>query len=159
MLTLNRCPSGSFAGHAPERERDDARGHLAHAELQQQHAVIAALAHKALVPSEALAPRRALQKRVVAHPRHKLPAAVRASGDILAADLEPRHAGEHALDVGLRVEEFVAAWLLALKVRGASLVVADSLGGKRLLDLGVHVGAQDKVVLVADERAQVEIGL
>ena len=104
-------------GHAPERERDDARGHFAHAELQQQHAAIAALAHKTLVPSEALAPCRTLQKRVVAHPRRKLPAAVRASGDVLAANLEPRHAREHALDVGTRVEELVAAWLLALKVR------------------------------------------
>lgn len=41
-------------------------------------------------------------------------------GDILAEDLEPRHAREHALDVGARVEELVAAWLLALKVREAS---------------------------------------
>ena len=138
-------------GHAPERERDDAGGHLAHAELQQQHAAIAALAHEALVSSEALAPYRTLQKRVVAHPRHELPAAVGASGDILTADLEPRHAGEHALDVGLRVEELVAAWLLALKVREASLIVADPLGGKRLLDLDVYIGAQDEVILMADE--------
>ena len=72
-------------------------------------------------------------------------------GDILAADLEPRHAREHALDVGARLEELVAAWLLALKVREASLIVADPLGGKRLLDLGVYIGAQDEVVLMADE--------
>ena len=76
---------------------------------------------------------------------------MRASGDILAEDLEPRHAREHAFDVGARVEELVAAWLLALKVREASLIVADPLGGKRLLDLGVHIGAQDEVVLMADE--------
>ena len=61
-----------LCGHAPERERDDARGHLAHAELQQQHAAIAAPAHEALVSSEALAPCRTLQKRVVAHPRYKI---------------------------------------------------------------------------------------
>ncbi len=61
-------------------------------QLQQQHAAIAALAHEALVSSEALAPSRTLQKRVVAHPRYKLPAAVRASGDVLAADLEARTA-------------------------------------------------------------------
>ena len=146
-------------GHAPERERDDARGHLAHAEFQQQHAAIAALAHEALVSFEVLAPRRTLQKRVVAHPRHKLPAAVRAPGNTLAADLEPSHARKHALDVGARIEELVAAWLLALKVREASLIVADSLGRKRLLDLGVYIGAQDEVVLMADERPQVEIGL
>ena len=83
---------------------------------------------------------------------------MRASGDILAANLEPRHAREHALNVGSRVEELVAAWLLALKVREASLVTADSLSGKRLLDLGVHIGAQDEVVLLADEGPQVEIG-
>lgn len=84
-----------LCGHAPERERDDAGGgHLAHAELQQQHAAVTALAREALVSSEALAPCRTLQKRVVVHPRHKLPAAVRASGDVLAADLEPRHARE-----------------------------------------------------------------
>jgi hypothetical protein len=46
-----------------------------------------------------------------------------------------------------------------LKVREASLIVADPLGGKRFLDLGVHVGAQDEVILMADEGAQVEIGL
>ena len=147
-----------LCGHAPERECDDAGGHLAHAEPQQQHAAIPALAHEAFVSSEALSPCRALQKRVVAHPRRKLPAAVRASGDILAADLEPRHAREHALDVGTRVEELVAAWLLALKVREASLIAADPLGGKRLLDLGVHIGAQDEVVLMADEGPQVEVG-
>lgn len=67
-------------------------GHLAHAELQQKHAAIAALAHEALVSPEALLPCRVLQKRVVAHPRHELPAAARASGDVLAADLKPRHA-------------------------------------------------------------------
>ena len=37
-------------------------------------------------------PSRALQKRVVAYPRHELPAAMRASGDIFAADFEPRTA-------------------------------------------------------------------
>lgn len=42
------------------------------------------------VSPEALAPRRALQKRVVSHPQHELPAALRASGDVLAADLEAR---------------------------------------------------------------------
>lgn len=129
-----------LCGHAPEREHDDAGGYLAHAELQQQRAAIATLAHEALISFEALAPSRALQKRVVAHPRHELPAAVRTSGDILAADLEPRHAREHALDVGTRVEELVAAWLLALKAREASLIVADSLVGKRLFDLSVHGG-------------------
>jgi len=61
-----------LCGHAPERERDDARGHLAHAELQQQHVTTTALAHEALVSSEALAPCRTLQKRVVAHPRYKI---------------------------------------------------------------------------------------
>ena len=76
---------------------------------------------------------------------------MRASGDILAADLEPRHARKHTLDVGTRVEDLVAAWLLALKMREASLIVADLLGGKRLLDLGVHIGAQDEVVPMADE--------
>ena len=40
--------------------------------------------------------RRALQKRVVAYPRYELPAAVRASGDVLAADLKPRHAARQA---------------------------------------------------------------
>lgn len=79
-------------GHAPERERDDAGGHLAHAKLQQQHAAIGALAHEALISFDALAPCRALQKCVIAHPRHKLSAAVRASGDILAADLDARTA-------------------------------------------------------------------
>ena len=44
-------------------------------------------------------------------------------------------------------------------MREASLIVADPLGGKRLLDLGVYIGAQDEVVLMADERPQVEIGL
>lgn len=81
-----------LCGHAPERERDDAGGHLAHAELQQQHAATTALAHEALVSFDALALCRALQKCVIAHPRHKLPTAVRASGDILAADFEPRTA-------------------------------------------------------------------
>lgn len=127
-------------GHAPERERDDAGGYLAHAELQQQHAAVTALAHEALVPSETLTPCRTLQKRVVAHPRHELPAAVRTSGDVLAADLEPHHAREHAFDVRAHVEELVAAWLLALKAREASLIVADSLVGKRLFDLSVHGG-------------------
>ena len=32
-------------------------GHLAHAELQQQHVAVAALAHEALVPPKTLAPR------------------------------------------------------------------------------------------------------
>ena len=81
-----------LCGHALERERDDAGGHLAHAELQQQHAASSAPAHETLVSFETLAPYRAQQKRVVSHPRHKLPAAVRASGDILAADLEARTA-------------------------------------------------------------------
>lgn len=81
-----------LCGHAPERERDDAGGHLAHAELQQQYAATTALAHEALVSFETLAPSRALQKRVVAYPRHELPAAMRASGDIFAADFEPRTA-------------------------------------------------------------------
>ena len=112
-----------------------------------------------LVSLEALAPCRTLQKRVVAHPWHKLPTAVRASRDVLTADFEPRHAREHALDVGARVEKLVAARLLALKVRETSLVVAEFLGGEGLLDLGVHVGAQDKVVLLADKGPQVEIGL
>lgn len=44
-------------------------GHLAHAELQQRHVAVAALAHEALVPPETLVPRRALQERVVARPR------------------------------------------------------------------------------------------
>ena len=52
-------------------ERDDAGGHLAHAELQQQHAAIAALVHEALVSFEALAPSRALQERVVARLRSR----------------------------------------------------------------------------------------
>lgn len=81
-----------LCGHAPERERDDAGGHLAHAKLQQQHTAIAALANEALISFDALAPCRALQKGVVSHQRHKLPAAVRASGDIIAADLEARTA-------------------------------------------------------------------
>ena len=88
-------------------------------------------------------------------------AASRSTGigeDILAADLEPRHAREHAIDVGTRVEELVTARLLALKVRKASLIAADPLSGKRLLDLGVHIGVQDEVVLMADEGPQVEIG-
>ena len=85
-----------LCGHAPERERDDAGGHLAHAELQQRHAAVAALAYEALVSPEALLPCRALQERVVAYPRYELPAAVRASGDVLAADLKPRHAARPA---------------------------------------------------------------
>ena len=44
-------------------------GHLAHAELQQQHVAVAALAYEALVPPKTLAPRRALQERGVARPR------------------------------------------------------------------------------------------
>lgn len=55
-------------------------------------------------------------------------------------DLEPRHARKHTLDVETRIEELVAARLLALKVREASLIVADSLGGKRLFNLSVHGG-------------------
>lgn len=95
MFTLSRCASGSFAvmfqnGSVMMR----GGGHLAHAELQQQHAAVTAFAREALVSSEALAPCRTLQKRVVVHPRHKLPAAVWASGDILAVDLEPSHARE-----------------------------------------------------------------
>lgn len=85
-----------LCGRAPERERDDAGGHLAHAELQQKHAAVAALAYEALVSPEALLPCRALQERVVAYPRYELPAAVRASGDVLAADLKPRHAARPA---------------------------------------------------------------
>lgn len=92
MFTLNRYASGSFAVMLQNGSVMMPGGHLAHAELQQQHAAIAALAHEALISFEALAPCRALQKRVVAYPRHKLPAAVRASGNILAADLEPRTA-------------------------------------------------------------------
>lgn len=119
---------------------------------------IGALAHEALVSSKTLMPCRTLQKRVVAHPRRKPPAAVRASRNIFTANLKPHHAREHTLNVRTRVEEFIAAWLLALKVREASLVVADPLSRKRLLGLGVHIGAQDEVVLMADERPQVEIG-
>ena len=46
-------------------------GHLAHAELQQQHVAVAALAHEALAPPKTLTPRRALQERVVARPRSR----------------------------------------------------------------------------------------
>ncbi len=148
-----------LCGHAPEWERDDTRSHLAYAEFKEKQPAVAALAHEVLVTLDALVPGAALQKCVIAHPRHKLPAAMRAPGDVLAADLEPRHAREHTLDVGTRVEELVAAWLLALKVHEASLIIAGPLGGKRLLDLGVHIGAQDEVVLMVDEESQVEIGL
>ena len=103
MFALKKVRIRQLCGHAPERERDDAGGHLAHAELQQKHATIAALAHEALVSPEAFAPRRALQKRVVAYPRRELPATARASGDVLAADLKPRHAAgrlaQHEVDV------------------------------------------------------------
>lgn len=92
MFTLGRCASGSFAVMLQNGSVMMPGGHLAHAELQQQHAASSALAHETLVSFETLVPCRALYKRVVAHPRHKLPAAVRASGDILAADLEPRTA-------------------------------------------------------------------
>ena len=84
---------------------------------------------------------------------------MRAAGNVLAAYLKPLHPGNHALNVGARVEELVAAWLLALKVCEASLVVAGPLGGEGLFDLGVHIGAQDEVILMADEGPQVEIGL
>ena len=92
MFTLNRCAFGSFAVMLQNGSVMMLGGHLAHAELQQQHTAIGALAHEALVSSKTLMPCRTLQKRVVAHPRHELPAAVRASGDILAADLEARTA-------------------------------------------------------------------
>lgn len=42
---------------------------------------------------------------------------------------------------------------MAACIEGARsfLIVADPLGGKRLLDLGVYIGAQDEVILMADE--------
>ena len=135
-----------LCSHAPEWERDDTGGHLAHAKLQQQHAAIAALAHEALISFDALAPSRTLQKCVVAHPRHKLPAAVRAPGDILAADLEPRHAREHALDVGTRVEELIRAGQ-AEGIRTAQEFFAD----RNYTDEGLLVSRKLPDAVITDE--------
>ena len=125
--------------HAPERERDDTGGHLAYSEFHKKQTPITMFAHETLVALNAFVPSRTFEKRVITHPRHKLPPAMGAARDILAAHFESAHTRKHALDVRHRIEKLVATRLFALQESEAALIAANPLKGKSFFYLSVHI--------------------
>ena len=146
-------------GHALEGVFDDGRGVVAHAQLQEQDPPAPTGPQKCLVPLRRLAPARVLHKFVVGAQIHGQGlAAVGADGQQFGGDPPLPLARHHLPDRALVVESFLATRPGTLEQAVVPLGVKEpGLVKARLLEAVVHVGGDDKIVLLPDQRQQIVV--
>lgn len=152
---------GILGGHAEERHFDNAGRVAADAQLQKQDAAVPVPLQKILISSGGGVPALVLHESVVTAQIHGHgPAASGAAGDQRRGDTHSRLLCDHPADSGLVVIGGLMAGLAALP----EAVIALGVEQPRLIKTGqlklmVHVGGQNEVIPVPDQRQQVRIRL
>lgn len=152
---------GILGGHAEERHFDNAGRVAADAQLQKQDAAVPVPPQKILISPGGGIPALVLHESVVTAQVHGHgPAAPGAAGDQFRGNAHVRLLRDHPADSGLVIIGGLMAGLAALP----EAVIALSVEQPRLiktsqLKLMVHVGGQNEVISVPDQRQQIRVRL
>ena len=152
---------GILGGHTEERHFDDSGRVAADAQFQKQDAAVSVPLEKILIPPGGGIPALVLHESVVTAQIHGHgPAAPGAAGDQFSGNTHVHLLCDHPADSGLVVIGGLMAGLNALP----EAVIALSVEQPRLiktsqLKLMVHVGGQNAVISVPDQRQQVRVRL
>lgn len=152
---------GILGGQAEERHLDNAGCVAPDAQFQKQDAAVSVPLQKILISPGGGVPALVLNESVVTAQIHgHWPAAFRAAGDQFGGNTHVRLLRDHPADSGLVVIGGLMAGLAALP----EAVIALGVEQPRLIKPGqlklmVHVGGQNEVIPVPDQRQQVHIRL